>query len=84
MIRWILLLFSLASLGLMFLGPSPAWVFFGVAGFLVGSIATALTFAQARIASGARQENLQHYEHLPDPSGNPRSPSSGQTPGSED
>jgi len=80
MIRWILLLFSLTSLGLMFLGPSPAWVFFGVAGFLLGSIATALAFAQARIASGARLENLQHYEHLPGSRENPRYSSSGETP----
>jgi len=63
MMRWILLFFSLASLGLMFLGPSPGWVFFGVAGFLFGSIAAALAFAHSRIASSARQEDLQHHHH---------------------
>ena len=62
MIRWILFLFSFASLGLMFFGRSAAWVWLGVAGFLSGSIATALAFAHSRITSSARPEDLQLYE----------------------
>lgn len=62
MTRWILLLFSLVSLALMFFGRSMGWVLFGVAGFLFGSIATALAFAQSRIASSARAEDLQMYQ----------------------
>ena len=84
MLRWILLLFSLASLGLMFFGPSPAWVFIGVAGFLLGSLAAALAFAQSRIASGARQENLQHYQRSRDRGEDPRPPSPSERSGPVD
>lgn len=62
MLRWMLLLFSLVCLGLMFLGPGTGWVLFGVAGFLFGSIATALAFAHARIDARARDEHVVHVE----------------------
>ncbi|GEM_PF-3770364 len=68
--RWLLLLLSLAGLALMFFGPSAAWVGIGVAAFLIGSIATTLAFAHARIASDARMEDqaLLHPGHRPSPS----------------
>ena len=65
MARWILLLFSLACMALMFFGPSTGWVLFGIAGFLFGSIATTLAFAQSRIDDRSRLEDLQLHQHAP-------------------
>jgi hypothetical protein len=56
MLRWFLFLLTLASLLLMFFGPSPGWVTFGLFSFLFGSLASTLAFAQARIDSCARPE----------------------------
>lgn len=56
MTRWILLLVSIGALLLIFFGPSPGWAALGVFGFLFGSIAATLAFAQARITSSAREE----------------------------
>ncbi len=56
MLRWILFLLTLASLLLMFFGPSPGWVALGLFSFLFGSIASTLAFAQARIDSHARPD----------------------------
>lgn len=83
MVRWILLVVSLASLILMFFGHTTGWVTFGVIGFLLGSVGTTLAFAQARIVGSERLENLQLYEQPPTPV-SPANPAAGSEPAADD
>ncbi|HUB89910.1 MAG TPA: hypothetical protein VMA74_09280 [Dyella sp.] len=62
--RWLLLLVTLLSWGLCFTRHSPGamgvWLFAGI----VGAIATALGFAQARIEANARPETMLDMSYL--------------------
>lgn len=60
--RWLLLVSTIAAYGLCFTRHSAGafgwWLLFAV----IGTIATALAFAQARIAVNARADSLSEYE----------------------
>ncbi|MDE1895207.1 MAG: hypothetical protein KGM46_08355 [Pseudomonadota bacterium] len=60
--RWLLLVSTVAAYGLSFTRHSAGamgwWLLFAI----IGSIATALAFAQARIANGSRGDSLSEYE----------------------
>lgn len=60
--RWLLLLMTLLAVLLCFTrhsgGAMGWWLFVSI----IGSFATALAFAQARISGNARSENLSAYD----------------------
>jgi hypothetical protein len=60
--RWLLFILTVFAYALCFTrhsaGPMAWWLFIGI----LGTMATALAFAQARIAGNARHDSLSEYD----------------------
>jgi hypothetical protein len=60
--RWLIAAFTLLLFLIGIRTHSPGWMAFCIVGGLIGLVATALAFADARINDNARAETLNAYE----------------------